>query len=114
MMNSIKKVLLAGVGAALITKDKAEEALDDFVQQGRIDAKDAKAMARKIAKDSRKEFASVRSDVEDRLLDLTRRAGAEAQARIAALEARVAELQKQKQAAARKPARRPKASAKGA
>lgn len=113
MMNSIKKALLAGVGAALITKEKAEETLNDFVQQGRVSAKDAKVMARQIAKDGRREFAAVRSDVEDKLLDLTKRAGTEAQARIAALEARVAELQKQKQAAG-KPPKRPKAKAKGA
>jgi len=112
MMNSIRRALLAGVGAALITKEKAEETLNDFVQQGRVSAKDAKVMARQLAKDGKKEFASVRSDVEDQLLDLTKRAGVEAQARIAALEARVAELQKQK--TARKPASRPKAKAKGA
>lgn len=114
MMNSIKRALLAGVGAALITKEKAEETLNDFVQQGRISADDAKVMARQLAKDSKKEFAAVRSDVEDKLLDLTRRAGAEAQTRIAALEAKVAELQRQKQAAARPPVRRPKAKARGA
>ena len=113
MMNSIRKALLAGVGAALITKEKAEETLNDFVQQGRINAKDAKAMARQLAKDGKEEFAAVRSDVEDTLLDLTKRAGAEAQARIAALEARVAELQRQKQAP-RPPVRRPRAKAKGA
>jgi polyhydroxyalkanoate synthesis regulator phasin len=101
MMNSIRRALLAGVGAALITKEKAEETLADFVQQGRVSAKDAKVMARQIAKDGRREFKSVSSEVEDKLLDLTKRAGAQAQARIAALEARVAQLQKQKAAAQR-------------
>ncbi len=105
MMNSIRKALLAGVGAALITKEKAEETLNDFVQQGRVSAKDAKAMARQIAKDGRKEFASVSSEVEDKVLDLAKRAGVQAQARIAALEAKVAALQKKKA----QPARRPKA-----
>jgi|SRR5688572_29430330 len=114
MMNSLKRALLAGVGAALITKEKAEETLNDFVQQGRVSAKDAKVMARQLAKDGKKEFAAVRSEVEDKLLDLTKRAGAEAQTRIAALEAKVADLQRQKQEAARKPARRPKAKARGA
>jgi polyhydroxyalkanoate synthesis regulator phasin len=114
MMNSVKRALLAGVGAALITKEKAEQTLEEFVQRGSISAKDAKAMARQLAKDGRKEFASIRNEVEDKLLNLAQQAGAQAQARIAALEARVAELQKQKQAAARKPARRPKAKARGA
>jgi polyhydroxyalkanoate synthesis regulator phasin len=87
MMNSIRRALLAGVGAAIITKEKAEETLNDFVQQGRVSAKDAKVMARQLAKDGRKEFQSVRSDVEDKLLDLAKQAGTQAQARIAALEA---------------------------
>ena len=70
--------------------------------------------ARQLAKDSRKDFTAVRSEVEDKLLDLTKRASVGAQTRIAALEAKVAELQRQKQEAARKPARRPKAKARGA
>lgn len=113
MMNSLKKALLAGVGAAIITKEKAEETLNDFVQQGRVSAKDARAMAHRIAKDGRREFASVRTEVEGKLLDLAQRADGQAQARIAALEARVAELQGRKKSAA-KSAKRPKAKAKGA
>jgi polyhydroxyalkanoate synthesis regulator phasin len=109
MMNSIRRALLAGVGAALITKEKAEETLNDFVQQGRLTAQDAKVMARRLAEDGRREFKSVRGEVEGKLLDLTQRAGAEAQARIAALEARVAELQKQQAAAARPKRAKPKA-----
>ena len=116
MINSLKKALLAGVGAAVITKEKAEETLADFVQQGRVSAQDAKVMARQLAKNGRREFEAVRGDVESSLLDLASRAGAEAQARIAALEARVAELQKKQQAASG-PARqtkRPKAKTRGA
>ena len=70
-------------------------------------------MARQLAKDGNKEFAAVRSEVEDKLLDLTTRAGAGAQERIAALEARVAELQRQTEVA-RAPVKRPRATAKGA
>lgn len=114
MMNSLRRALLAGVGAALITKEKAEESLNDFVQQGRVSAKDAKVMARQLAKDGKKEFAAVRSDVEDKLLELAQQAGSQAQARIAALEARVAELQKQKQGAAKPAARRRAKKARGA
>lgn len=111
MKNSIRKVLLAGVGAALITKEKAAETLNEFVREGRLNAKDAKAAARQLARDGRREFESVRGSVEDRLLDLAKQAGAQAQARIAALEQRVAELQKEK-AAARPIRRSPRAKVK--
>lgn len=103
MNPSIRKALLAGVGAALITKEKAEETLDGFVREGRINARDAKAMARRIARDGRKEFASVRRDVEETVRELADRAGAEARTRIRKLEAQVAELQRRAGSASARP-----------
>ena len=49
MIDLIKKTLLAGVGAAIVTKEKAEHALQDYVKQGKVSAADARAMAERIA-----------------------------------------------------------------
>jgi len=49
MIDTIKKTLLAGVGAAVVTKDKVEAALEDFVKQGKVSSGEARAMAEKIA-----------------------------------------------------------------
>ena len=35
MIDSIKKTILAGVGAAVVTKEKAQAGLEEFVKQGR-------------------------------------------------------------------------------
>lgn len=92
MMNAFKKALLASVGAALITKEKAEATLNEFVAQGRINPDDAKAVARQMAEDGRREFESVRGDVEKKLKEFTPTAEEQAAVRIADLESRLAKL----------------------
>lgn len=107
MNTALRKALLTGIGAAVITKEKAEAAFADFVKSGKLDATDARAMARKLAQDGRKEFAATSREVEARLRDLATRADVVAKTRLAELEARIAELERtQPQAAQPKP--RPK------
>ena len=107
MNTALRKALLTGIGAAVITKEKAEAAFADFVKSGKLDATDARAMARKLAQDGRKEFAATSREVEARLRDLATRADVAAKTRLAELEARIAELERtQSQAAQSKP--RPK------
>ena len=56
MIDVIKKAILAGVGAAALTKEKTEEALSDLVEKGKLSANDAKEAAKKIADDGKHEF----------------------------------------------------------
>ena len=106
MMNTFKRALLAGVGAAVITKEKAEASLRDFVAQGRVNAADARSMARQLAKDGKREFATVRAEAEKQALKLAKQADAPA------LEKRIAAMEKrQAKAAASKPKRTKTASA---
>lgn len=93
MIDLLKKTLLAGVGAAVITKDKIEDALDDFVRQGKVNAQDARIMADKIAEQGRREFDELATDLSQRINGLLDRATADTAARISALEARVAALE---------------------
>lgn len=97
MIDLIKKTLLAGVGAAVITKDKIEGALDDFVRQGKVNAQDARIMADKIAEQGRKEFDELASDLNTRISGLLDRASSDANARLTALEERVKVLEAQLQ-----------------
>jgi len=105
MMNTFKRALLAGVGAAVITKEKAEESLRGFVAQGRVNAADARVMARQLAKDGKREFAAVRAEAEKQALKLAKQADAIAKERIVALEKRIAAMEKQQAA---KKSKRPK------
>lgn len=97
MIDLIKKTLLAGVGAAVVTKDKIEGALDEFVRQGKVNAQDARIMADKIAEQGRKEFDELAADLNHRISGLLDRSTAETNARLAALEERVKVLEAQLQ-----------------
>lgn len=89
MIDLLKKTLLAGVGAAVVTKDKIEASLDEFVRQGKVNAADARIMAEKIAEQGRKEFDDLANDLNTRIASMFDRNNAETRVRIAALEERV-------------------------
>ena len=103
MNNLLKKTVLSAVGAAVVTNEKAQEALDEFVRQGKVEAKDARAMAERIARHGRKEFATVSRTLGERIKETMARIEHPANARIAELEARIKALEKSKAA---KPARK--------
>ena len=93
MIDLLKKTLMAGVGAAVITKEKIEGTLDDFVRQGKVNANDAKIMAEKIADQGRKEFDELAADLNERIASVLDRKTTDHEARIAALEERVRVLE---------------------
>lgn len=93
MIDTIKKTLLAGVGAAVITKEKVETALGDLVKQGKVSAAEARTVAEKIAHDGRAEYETLSRQLGDKFRELLARDTARLEARVAALEARVAALE---------------------
>ena len=93
MIDTIKKTILAGVGAAVVTKDKAQAVLEDFVRQGKVSAADARAMAEKLAEEARHEFEQVSGKLGDKARDLLAYAEGKYLSRIEALEARVDALE---------------------
>ena len=94
MIDTIKKTLLAGVGAAVITKDKVEAALGDFVKQGKVSSTEARAMAEKIAADGKKEFETLSGELNDKIRDVLAGFNRRTQERLDALEAKVKELER--------------------
>jgi polyhydroxyalkanoate synthesis regulator phasin len=96
MIDLIKKTLLAGVGAAVITKEKVEDSLGDYVRQGKVKAEDAKIIAAKIAEQGRKEFEEVSQTLAAKIQEVAARAGGgteKTDPRIAALEQRIRDLE---------------------
>lgn len=93
MIDLLKKTLLAGVGAAVVTKDKIESALDDFVRQGKVNAGDARIMAEKIAEQGRREFDDLAAQLSGKLKESFARNDEATQKRLAELEARVKVLE---------------------
>ena len=95
MIDLIKKTLLAGVGAAIVTKEKAEQVLQEYVQQGKVSAADARAMAERIAEQGRKEFDDMSTQLNAKIHEFTAGKDASFQARLVALELRVQALETQ-------------------
>lgn len=93
MIDTLRKTLLAGVGAAVVTKEKVETALSDFVAEGKVTAADARKMATKIADDGKVEFEKASSDLNRKIKELLARNDKETQQRLAALEARITALE---------------------
>lgn len=93
MIDAIKKTMLAGVGAALITKDKVEDALSEWVQRGKVTAEEAKAMASKVAEEGRTEFEKSSRQVQEAVKELMEKAGVGQKDRIEALEKRLLALE---------------------
>ncbi len=93
MIETFKKTLLAGLGAAVVTKEKVQEGLEDFVKQGRISAAEAREMAEKIAQEGRREFDKTSAKLGEKARDLLASLDSKCIARIEDLEARVAALE---------------------
>lgn len=93
MIETLKKTILAGVGATVVTAEKVEEALSDLVKRGRISADEAKEAASKVAADSRKEYEEARSSLSELFEDFLERGNVASQRELERLEKRVATLE---------------------
>jgi polyhydroxyalkanoate synthesis regulator phasin len=93
MIDTFKKTLLAGLGAAVITKGKVQESLEDFVKQGRISAAEAREMAEKIAEEGRREFDRTSAALGAKARDMLASLDSKCIERIEHLEARVSALE---------------------
>jgi polyhydroxyalkanoate synthesis regulator phasin len=93
MIDLIKKSVMAGIGAAVVTKEKVEEALGEFVRQGKLSAADAAIMAEKIADQGRREFDELGARLSAKVKEFNAKADETTQARLAALEQRVRVLE---------------------
>jgi polyhydroxyalkanoate synthesis regulator phasin len=93
MIDLIKKTLLASVGAAVVTKEKLEKTIDEYVREGKLSAGDAKIMAEKIVEQGRREFDEACAKLGSKLRDVTARADEATIAKLAALEKRVRVLE---------------------
>lgn len=93
MIDAIKKLMLAGVGAAAISTEKAEKALNELVEKGKLSATDAKDAAKKLADDGKKEFDEASKSLEERFDAMLKTLGRGQSERIESLETKVSELE---------------------
>lgn len=103
MIDLIKKSMLAGIGAAVVSKEAAEKTLEEWVAKGKISTQEARDMAGKIVDQGRSEFEKTRGELStlfDEALTkahvVTRKDFETLEARVAALEAITAPESKKK------------------
>lgn len=102
MLEAIRKTLLAGIGATVLTAEMLEKTLNEWVEKGKISADEAKELAEQILEDSRKEYGDARQQLESWFEDNIEKAGLVKKSRLVSMEKRLdeleAELQKLKKA----------------
>lgn len=98
MIDFVKKTILAGVGATVVTADRIEAILQDLVKQGKITADESKEAARRIVDEGRKEFENAEKELNQKFDDLLHKSPVvfrkdfdSLEKRIKALESRIAE-----------------------
>jgi len=93
MIDLIKKTVLAGIGATVVTKEKIEAAMQDWVKQGKVSAEEARQLAGHLAEEGRKEWDATSKDLSERIRELLTKADYARRAEVTALEARVKALE---------------------
>jgi len=93
MFDIVKKAMFAGVGAAVVTKEKVESTLQDLVEKGKLSADEAKQMTEKIIAEGEKETEQAKNEASRLFTDLLNRAQVVTQDQLTALEKRVRDLE---------------------
>ncbi|MGC6455509.1 MAG: phasin family protein [Coraliomargaritaceae bacterium] len=93
MIDLVKKTLWAGIGLAVVTKDKILESLDELVQKGKISQEEAFAMTDKIVAEGEAETEKAKVEAGKLFNEMLHRANVVTSDQLAALEARVQDLE---------------------
>ncbi len=93
MIDAIKKTLLTGLGATVVTVERVEKSLEELINRGKISANEAKDVANKIVADGKKEWEESRENLSASFETMLKKANLVTQSELAALEKRVAELE---------------------
>ena len=65
MIDLIRKSLLASLGAAVVTKEKIEEATRKLVKEGKISREDAEKLSEDLVESGRKQWDEIQTKVND-------------------------------------------------
>ncbi|WP_373499860.1 phasin family protein [Desulfococcus sp.] len=65
MIEEIKKGLMTGIGAVLLTKEKIEESVDKLVKESKIKEEDARKLVEDLAGTGQKQATKIEKDVGD-------------------------------------------------
>lgn len=63
MIDTIKKTLLAGLGATVITAERVEKAMGDLIERGKLNAEEARDVANKVVEQGKEEWENSRQEL---------------------------------------------------
>ena len=93
MINLMKKTMLAGVGLAVVTKEKIFESINELVDKGKLTTDEANALSEKIVEEGRVETEKAKSEAGKLLNELLHRANVVTKDQYDELAIRVTELE---------------------
>jgi polyhydroxyalkanoate synthesis regulator phasin len=93
MIDLVKKSMLAGVGLAVVTKDKVLESLDELVERGKLTREEAAEMSDKIVAEGKAETEKARVEASKLFNEMLHRANVVTKDQYEALAARVTALE---------------------
>jgi len=93
MLEMLKKTVYAGIGATVTTKEQVQKILHEMVEQGKMTRSEAEKMAEKIVNESRREFESTATEVQQTVREWWQREKPVSEAELHKLESRVKSLE---------------------
>lgn len=93
MFDLLKKGLLAGIGATVVTKETIEATLQEYVNKGKLSADEAKAVATRITDAGEQEYDRMRDQANEFYEDALRRANVVSRKEFEVLEKRIHALE---------------------
>ena len=93
MIDLVKKTMLAGIGVAVVTKDKVLESLDELVEKGKLSKDEAVAMSDKIVEEGLSETEKAKVEASKLFNEMLHRANVVTKDQYDSLAARVTALE---------------------
>ncbi len=89
----IERTLLLGLGAAALTKDRAQAVVDEFIRRGQLSTEDGREMVEKLASRSREEARSALKTADSSLQSVVRELGAASRRDVEDLDFRLRQIE---------------------
>ncbi len=106
MKEIVKKSFLLGLGAASITKAKAEKIARELAKKGAVNTKDRRQLVRRVLEEANKERKRVQSLVKKEADRIIKKAGFVSRGETKKLKTRISNLEKRLRAEGKKTAKR--------
>lgn len=93
MIELFKKTMLAGIGLAVVTKDKVQESLEELVVKGKLTKEEASEMSEKIVQEGKEQTEKAKVEANKLFTEMLQRANLVTKDQYDALAARVTILE---------------------